>query len=87
MAPISIPVGVAAATAVKAAKTAIQEVGGTVAGDDSAGDFSVSSPLGDVKGNYAVATGTLTVTITDKPMFAPASMIEAKIREFFQTQH
>ena len=69
---------------VSAAKKAVQEVGGTVTGDETAGNFSVGSPLGSVKGNYAVSGGTLTVTITDKPMFAPASMIEDKIREFFK---
>ena len=48
-------------------------------GDTSSGSFTGSG----VEGNYQIDADTLTVTITDKPFFAPWALVESKIRGFF----
>jgi hypothetical protein len=37
-----------------------------------------------ITATYAYAAGTLTVEIVDKPFFVPVSMIEGKLKEYFQ---
>lgn len=48
-------------------------------GDEKDGTFSGSG----VEGHYVVADGEVLVTITSKPFFAPWSLVEARVREFF----
>ena len=67
------------------AKGAIEKAGGTFDGDDSAGVFTVTTPLGAVKGTYKVVAPSFTVVITDKPFLLPASTIESQVRQFLAT--
>jgi hypothetical protein len=48
-------------------------------GDHTRGNFSGHG----IEGHYSACDDALTVTVTDMPFFAPASLVEAKIREFF----
>jgi hypothetical protein len=52
----------------------------TLTGDAKKGTFAGSG----VKGTYETEGSTIHITITDKPMIAPMSMVESKIREFFK---
>jgi hypothetical protein len=71
-------------TAIAMAKTAITTEGGSFMGDNQSGQFTGTSPIGDVKGNYTVAGNVVNITITEKPFLAPMSLIEQKIRDFFK---
>jgi len=37
-----------------------------------------------ITAKYVYAAGTLTVEIVDKPFFVPVSMIESKLKEYFE---
>lgn len=73
--------GSASATVAKA-RGAIEGAGGTFTGDDAQGKFVVSTPMGDVKGNYTVSAQSFTVEITQKPFLLPGSTIETNVRGF-----
>ena len=76
--------GTASDTVAKA-KGAIEGAGGTFDGDDTAGGFTVSTPLGQVKGTYTIVAPSFTVVITDKPFLLPESAIESQVRQFLAT--
>lgn len=67
---------------IEKAKQTIAGARGTLTGSGADGQFTVPSPIGDVSGNYSVEGNTLKVTITDKPVFAPYSMIEDALRKY-----
>jgi hypothetical protein len=74
-----------ASDTVAKARDAIQKAGGTFDGDDAKGGFSVSTPLGAVKGTYTIAGQDFSVQITDKPFLLPDSAIEAQVRKSLTT--
>lgn len=51
-------------------------------GNDSAGSFSLPTPLGQVKGTYKISNTIAHFSITDKPMLVPCSLIESKLNGF-----
>ena len=61
------------------ARSAAEEYGATFTGDSQSGQFSHDS----VEGTYKVADSTAHITITKKPWYAPWSVVESKVREFF----
>lgn len=63
------------------ARKAIEDAGGTFSGNTSEGSFEISSPV-KVKAHYTMTANSITLTVTDKPMIVPCSMIEAKLREY-----
>lgn len=68
----------------KRVETTITGKGGQFSGDTSQGNFAGVTPIGMVKGKYAVINGTdIEITITDKPFIAPQAIIENKIRDYF----
>jgi len=66
------------------AKAAIKSTGGAINGDDASGSFTLSTPLGTVKGNYTTAADSITLIITDKPMLVGCGMIESKLKEYLE---
>ncbi len=70
--------GDAGALVAKAEETA-RQAGAEFSGDTSSGRFAASG----VEGQYTVKGDTITVTITKKPMVAPWSLVEQKVRSFF----
>jgi hypothetical protein len=54
-----------------------RENGATLVGDGQSGRFSHDL----IKGEYRMVGGTVLVTITDKPLIAPWSIIEARLRQ------
>jgi hypothetical protein len=49
-------------------------------GDTNSGRFSGNG----VVGTYTISSNTVKVIITDKPWYAPWSMVESKITDFFK---
>ncbi len=64
------------------ARTAITGIGGELNGNDTEGTFKIPTPLGTVKGNYIVSTGSVKLSITDKPMLIGCGVIEEKLRDY-----
>lgn len=55
--------------------------GGTISGNANSGSFILPIPVvGNIKGSYAIVNQTVTITITDKPLFIGCSTIESTIR-------
>ena len=64
------------------AKSTIEKAEGTLEGNAAQGNFQVPSMIGEVKGSYTIENSNLVVTITDKPVFAPYSMIEDALKKY-----
>ena len=60
------------------AKKRANETDATLVGNGEAGRFS----HGSLKGEYRVVGDTVLVTITDKPLMVPWTVVEARVREF-----
>lgn len=70
------------------ANKAIQTKGGVFEGNHEAGNFSLKTLIGAVKGTYKVVPNTgsqtkIAVTITQKPMLVPISKIQEVISRYF----
>ncbi|MDA8084210.1 MAG: hypothetical protein M0024_11185 [Nitrospiraceae bacterium] len=64
-------------------ETALSEIGGSFQGNDGAGAFSGSTPLGPIKGEYrSIAGSEIRITIIEKPFLLPHSTIETEIRKY-----
>lgn len=50
------------------------------------GNFALNTPLGAISGTYKYSpeSQSLTVEVTDKPMFVPCSMIEDRLNGMMQ---
>jgi len=77
----SIPLSESAEDFLMKAKTGITGAGGMFSGDINAGNFSISTFVGDIAGTYTVRGATANIEITDKPMFLSCSMIEEELRK------
>ena len=64
---------------VEKAKKVAAENNATFTGDAQAGHFSASG----VEGRYTINGDIIAVTLTTKPFYAPWSVVEARVREFF----
>ena len=69
------------ATLSKVAKT-VKNGGGNFSGDEYSGRFNG----GGVEGKYKVINDRIEIIITKKPLFAPDSLVEKKIREYFRNE-
>ena len=61
------------------AEKVARQAGAEFKGDAHSGSFAGSG----VEGQYAVEEDSITVTITRKPMIAPWSLVEDKVKGFF----
>ena len=66
-------------TMVSNIRETIEGVGGSFSGDHTTGQLSIMG----VVGNYTINGQSATVTITEKPIFIPWSIVDEKIRDFF----
>ena len=63
---------------------AITGAGGMFRGDQERGSFTGESFLGMISGDYQVNPGNeIRITITEKPLFIPYSIIESEVRKYF----
>jgi hypothetical protein len=82
--PFDVPVPADLSAALGRMQTLIEQEGGQFAGDATAGRFSGHSPVGPVEGRYTVFAESIRITITNKPMLVPCSVIEERIRGYFK---
>ncbi len=66
-------------TLVTRAEKVATENGAVFRGDTTSGSFSGRG----VRGTYQIQGRTVTVTITDKPLFVPWGVVESMVRGFF----
>jgi hypothetical protein len=81
---ISIDFSSPADQLVAQAQSAITGAGGQFSGNMQNGSFSISTPLGSVKGLYRIATQQINIDITDKPMFVSCDRIESELRKYLR---
>lgn len=60
------------------------KAGGTMDGGVKSGNFSLSTPLGTIKGTYLVDGEYFRVIVDDKPMLLPCKTIEAELTKHVQ---
>lgn len=63
------------------AKRLVEENGGAFTGDTTAGSFSAEG----VKGAYGLLGDKLTIILNSAPWYATWEIVEAKVREFFNS--
>jgi hypothetical protein len=80
----SIPFSVSAIEVAGKAKQAIMGAGGNFQGDSVAGNFDVSTPLGVIRGSYAIQNSVIHVAIHSKPFLVSCSLIEKQLRGYFE---
>ena len=68
---------------VRQVQQAAAKAGGTMAGDSEGGTFTGKTPLGPIKGTYAIAGHHVTIAISEKPWLIPLSRIEQELRNYF----
>jgi hypothetical protein len=73
-----LPPGKSVENLLSRARAAGKSAGVEFAGDSAAGTFK-----GVADGSYKVAGGKVEITVDRKPMIAPWSMIESKLKELF----
>lgn len=81
--PFDVPVPADLKGALERLQALIVGEGGQFVGDEAAGRFSGSSPLGPIEGRYTIQGAAIRITITNKPMFVPCGTIEERIRRYF----
>ena len=79
----TIPFNVAAMDVADKARRAIGGAGGNFQGDEEAGKFDVSTPLGVIRGTYVIQHPNIYVTITEKPFLVSCGMIEKQLKNYF----
>lgn len=68
---------------VNKATEVMAKAGGVFKGDTSSGQFDLPTPLGAVKGSYAITGSTIRMSIDQKPMLISCSRIENELRNYF----
>lgn len=64
------------------ARDAINNAGGMFNGDPQSGNFSLSTPIGKIAGDYQVNGQTIAFSITDKPFLLGCGRIEDELRKY-----
>jgi hypothetical protein len=73
---INLPITGTAEELVNKARMAIEKQSGRFTGDDNQGSFSLQVMGSSIAGEYFVDGQELIISITEKPFFVPASVIE-----------
>ncbi|HXL56713.1 MAG TPA: hypothetical protein VN958_10675 [Chitinophagaceae bacterium] len=69
---------------IEKARKAITGAGGQFFGDASTGEFSLSTFVGEISGNYNAASMKLEIEIMDKPLFISCSRIKEELEKYLQ---
>ena len=80
----SIPYNGSSEELIERARKAITGAGGQLFGGGSTGEFSLSTFMGKITGNYNVAHAKLDITIADKPAFISCSRIKEELEKYLQ---
>ena len=79
---ISIKVGEEHRELMSVAQKAIIKAGGEFSGDESAGSFSIATPIGKIAGDYVIEDNVFTLTVTQRPLLIPCKVIETEIGKY-----
>jgi hypothetical protein len=79
----SIPFSITAVQVSEKARGAIMNAGGNFQGNESSGNFDVSTPLGDIRGSYIIEQQVIHVAILSKPFLVGCGIIEKQLRGYF----
>jgi hypothetical protein len=63
------------------AKAGITGAGGIFAGNASAGEFSLSTFVGEISGTYDMQASAIHIEILNKPIFLSCSKIEEELKK------
>lgn len=66
------------------ANSAISGYGGSFTGDNTQGQFNISSPLGKISGSYTILGQAFNISIEDKPMFISCGRIEDELKKYIK---
>ena len=66
---------------IRRAQAALASIGGTMTGDDKAGEVAADTPFGRIEGRYSVTGKAVSFVIAKKPMLVTCAMIESQIRD------
>jgi hypothetical protein len=69
---------------IERARKAITGAGGQFFGNAKTGEFSLSTFIGKISGNYNATPAKLEITITDKPVFISCSKIQEELEKYLQ---
>lgn len=78
----SIEFSGAAEELLQKAREGITQARGSFEGDGAQGSFKVPTPLGEIKGAYAIDGSVITILVADKPMLLGCGRIESELRKF-----
>lgn len=76
-----IPFQISVESAVQKARSAVESQNGHFSGDEYSGEFDVTILNNFIRGSYTVQGQILDLTIIDKPIFLPCSMIESFLKK------
>ena len=63
-------------------KAKIEQGGGAISGNTAKADFSISTPIGSIKGFFGLTNGQCNIEVTQKPMLLSCS----GIKDFIEKQ-
>ena len=69
---------------IERARKAITSAGGQFFGDASTGEFSLSTFIGKISGNYNASPSKFEIEILDKPVFISCSRIKEELEKYLQ---
>jgi hypothetical protein len=84
--PFDVPIPDDLPATLARVRTAIIGDGGQFVGDETAGRFLGTTPVGPIEGRYTVQGAAIRITVTSKPMMVPCGAIEAKIMKYFAAE-
>ncbi len=62
------------------AKQEIENLGGSITGDSSTGNFKIETPIGTIVGSYSIISNEISIDIAKKPFLVSCSRIEKELR-------
>ena len=69
---------------IERARKTITGAGGQFLGDASTGEFSLSTFIGKISGNYNASPTKFEIEIIDKPVFISCSRIKEELEKYLQ---
>lgn len=67
------------------ARNGISEIGGDFEGNSESGNYSIPTPLGQIRGTYSVSHSIMTFAIVSKPALVTCRKIESELRKYLSS--
>ena len=82
---VEIPETIDANELISKGQDAFNQMGGNFNGDAEKGSFTLDSPVGKISGEYSINGKEMKVTISEKPMMLPCSLIEGEFKKYLSS--